>query len=296
MIFTQVKNIMKSLFSQRAEHEALVAYDFKLTDFKTSLMALCFSPLANWILLVWALLLHFNPYRYQFQLLGGLSGAISFIYSPHWQIGLSFGIICSYFLGAVNIPIAVALYLISQGEIHTIIAGSLIVGVFFGRSLRYLKLSVKLESQTKRTVLYFAFLQFVSLAAATIVSLWIYEYMNAAGYFSRTLFAYRFEFIVISLMVNYLMQFVVNVIWGHFYSRKTDDPSQLKTYYSTALVLRRLSLSRAVKDQLKQQAMNRHTELKDQLNDASTSYLPQNILQAAQKEKVFLELSQKTLS
>lgn len=291
MIFTQVKNVMKSLFSERAEHEALLAYDFKLADFKTALMKLCFSPLANWPLFVLILVLYFNPFRYQFQMLGGVAGAVSFIYAPHWQIGLSFGIICSYFLGLINIPIAVALYFISQGEVHTIIAGSMIVGVFAGRSLKYFKLAVKLDGETRMMAIYFNILQIVSLIAATFISLYIYEYMTVMGLFSRTLFAYRFEFISISLFVIYALQFILNAVWGHFYARKTFEPSKIQTHYSTAKILRRLSFSSTMKEELKQQVAKKEAELKAQLEDSSVAYLPKNILNIAKEEKASLDLA-----
>ncbi len=295
MIFTQIKNVMKSFFSERAEHEALLAYDFKLADFKTSLMRLCFSPLANWPLYVLIIILYFNPFRYQFQMLGGIAGAVSFIYAPHWQIGLSFGIICSYFLGLINIPIAVALYFISQGEVHTVIAGSMIVGIFAGRSLKYFKLAVKLESEIRKMAIYFNILQLVSLAVATFISLYIYEYMTAAGFFSRTLFANRFEFVVISLSIIYALQLMINAIWGHLYARKIFEPSKIQTYYSTSQILRRLSFSSAMKAELKQQVAVKESELKTQLADSSVAYLPKNILNAAKEEKTFLDLAQKYL-
>jgi len=295
MIFTQIKNVMKSLFSERAEHEALLAYDFKLTDFKTALMRLCFSPLANWPLFILILILYFNPFRYQFQILGGISGAISFIYAPHWQIGLSFGIICSYFLGRINIPIAVALYFISQGEVHTIIAGSMIVGIFAGRSLKYFKFAVKLESETRKLAIYFNILQLVSLTAATFISLYIYEYMTAMGLFSRTLFAYRFEFISISLLVIYAVQLVLNAIWGHFYARKSFEPSKIQTFYSTSQILHRFSFGSSMNEQLKQQVATKEAELKAQLEDSSVAYLPKNILNTAKEEHAFLNLAQKYL-
>lgn len=295
MIFTQVKNVMKSLFSERAEHEALLAYDFKLADFKTSLMRLCFSPLANWPLFILILALYLNPFRYQFQMLGGVAGAVSFIYAPHWQIGISFGIVCSYFLGLINIPIAVALYFISQGEVHTIIAGSMIVGVFAGRSLKYFKLAVKLEGETRKMAIYFNILQLISLVAATFISLYIYEYMTVMGLFSRTLFAYRFEFISIGLFVIYAVQLLVNAIWGHFYARKEFEPSKIQIHYSTAQILRRLSFGSSMKEQLKQQVAVKESELKAQLADTSISYLPKNILNTAKEEKAFLDLAQKYL-
>jgi hypothetical protein len=228
-------------------------------------------------------------------MLGGVAGAVSFIYAPHWQIGLSFGIICSYFLGLINIPIAVALYFISQGEIHTVIAGSMIVGIFAGRSLKYFKLAVKLEGQTKRMMIYFNILQIISLVVATFISLYLYQYMTVAGFFSRTLFAYRFEFIVISLTLVYAVQLMVNAVWGHFYVRQTFEPSKIQTCYSTAQILRRLSFGSTMKTELKQQAAAKEAELKVQLADSSVAYLPKNILNAAQDEKTYLDLAQKYL-
>jgi len=258
-------------------------------------MKLCFSPLANWTLFVFIAVLYFNPFRYQFQILGGVSGAISFIYAPHWQIGLSFGIICSYFLGLINIPIAVALYFISQGEVHTIIAGSMIVGIFAGRSLKYFKLAVKLDGETRKMAIYFNILQILSLIVATFIGLYIYEYMTALGLFSRTLFANRFEFISISLFVIYTVQLLLNAIWGHFYARKSFEPSKIQIHYSTAQILRRLSFGSSMKADLKQQVAAKGSELKAQLEDSSVAYLPKNILNTAKEEKAFLELAQKYL-
>lgn len=292
MIFIQIKNVMKSFFSERAEHEALLAFDFKLADFKTALIRLCFSPLANWPLFVLILIFYFNPFRYHFQILNRFAGASSFIYAPQWQIGLSFGMICSYFLGLINIPIAVALYLISQGEVHTIIAGSMIVGVFAGRCLKYFKLAVKLQSETRSMALYFNLLQALSLVAATAINLYLFEYMTVVGLFSRSLYAYRFEFIAMNLVVIYALQLLFNTLWGHFYARKSFEPSKIQIYYSTAQVLRRFFIGSVFKNELKNQVKIKKTELQIQLEDSSMAYLPKNILNAAQKEKSFLDLAQ----
>ena len=291
MIFTQIRNVIKTFYSERAEHEALLAFDFKLADFKTSLVRLCFSPLANWPLFILIFIFYFNPFRYQFQILSKFAWASSFIYAPQWQIGLSFGMICSYFLGLINIPIAVALYFISQGEIHTIIAGSMIVGVFAGRSLRYFKLMVKLKSETRKIAIYFNLLQVISLVVATMINLYLFEYMTIVGLFSRTLYAYRFEFIAMNLMVIYALQLVFNSLWGHFYARKCFEPSKIQIYYSTAQVLRHFFISSAFKDKLKDQVSIKKAELQIQLKDSSVAYLPKNILHAAEEEKSFLELA-----
>ena len=283
---------MKSFFSEQAEHEALLAFDFKLTDFKTTLIRLCFSPLANWPLFILIFIFYFNPFRYQFQILSGIAEASSYIYGPHWQIGLSLGIICSYFLGLINIPIAGALYLISQGEVHTIIAGAMIVGVFIGRSLKYFKLILKLRSETRNMAVYFNLLQLFSLAAATLINLYVYEYMTVVGLFSRTLYAFRFEFIAMNLVVIYALQLLFNMLWGHFYSRKSFEPSKIQIYYSTAQILSRFYTGSAFKNDLMNQIKIKNAQLKIQLEDSSVTYLPKNILNAAQEEKAFLDLAQ----
>ncbi len=295
MIFTQIKKVMKSFFAQRAEHEALLSYDFKLDDFKNSLIRLCFSPLANWPLVVIMIIFYFNPFRYQFQILSHVAGSLSFIYSPHWQIGISFGIFCSYFLGLINIPLAVALYLISQGEVHTVIAASMIVGVFMGRSLKYFKLTVKTKGETNKILIYFNILQILSLCVATAINLYIYQYLTVIGVFSQSLFSYRLEFVSLSLIDIYATQLTFNLIWGHFYSRKFNEPSDIQIHYSTAQILPKLSLGSKIQEDLKQQVATKEGELKTQLADPSTSYLPRTILQCAQEEKAFLDLAQKYL-
>lgn len=284
-----IKTVMKSLYSEKAEHEALLSYDFKLTDLKTSLMRLCFSPLANWTLFVWILILNYNPFRYQHQILGDIPGLLSFIYSPQWATGIAIGIIFSYFMGLIMLPIALVLYFVSQAEIHTILGSSIIAGVFLGRALKYLKLSIKLEGKIKFIFIWFALVQIASLVIAVFINLWIYQYMSVAGYFSRTLYAYRFEFIAISLAVIYMTQMTVNSIWGHFYSRKYEDPAILNIFYSTAMILRRLWIGKTESRRLKLQVETKHSEQKNHLNDPSTAYVPKNILQTAQIEKDYLD-------
>lgn len=275
----------------KTEHRALLSYDFKLTDLKAALMQLCFSPLANWPLFVLAMVLYFNPFRYQYQILSGAPSLLAFIYSPQWATGIAIGMICSYFIGIINIPIVLILYFVSQGEVHTILAASILTGVFLGRALKYLKLAIKLEGQTKSIVIWFALIQLVSLVVAVGINLWIYQAMSFAGYFSRTLFAYRFEFIVISLFVVYVTQLVLNSLWGHFYSRRAQEPSKINTFFSMAVILRRLGIGKVFAQQLKAQVTVKHAELSLQLQDTSATYLPKNILQIAQTEKQYLELA-----
>lgn len=289
MIFTQVKHVMKSLYSEKAEHEALLSYDFKLVDLRTALLRLCFSPLANWPLLVWILVLGLNPFRYQHQVLSQFPSLTTWIYSPQWGTGLAIGIIFSYFAGMITIPIVLVLYFVSQGEIHTVLATSILFGVFLGRALKYLKVSVKLEGKTRLIAIYFALTQILSLIAAIGLGLWIYQYMTVMNYFSKSVFAYRFEFIMTVLTIIYIAQLIVNAVWGHFYSRQQDEPSQVNIFYSTAKILRRLVMGRDLSEKLKQQAEAKYAEQSIQLKDASTVYLPKNILESAQEEKLYLE-------
>lgn len=296
MIFTEIKSVLLSFYSQKSENEALLAFDFKLIDFKSSLMRLCFSPLANWPLFAWAVILYLNPFRYQLQLLGGFSNILAFLYSPQWAMGLSIGMILSYFVGAINIPIALILYFISQGEIHTLLGASLLAGLFMGRVLKYFKLTVKLEGQVKKMGLYYSLMQLLALPIAIAININIYQYMTFAGYFSRTLFAYRFEFIVLSLLVYYAIQFLLNAVWGHFYARKSEDPSSLFVFYSTAKVLRRMAFGSSLAHEMKGQVTVRLNELSHQLEDVSAALVPQHILQVAKIEKHYLELAQKSLA
>ncbi len=293
MISTQISRAVKDnvllLFSKKAEHEALLSYDFKMLDFKTALMRLCFSPFSNWPLLVLIAVLFLNPFRYQHQIFADIPSLIQFVYSPNWAAGIAIGIICSYFLGLINIPLALVLYFISQGDMHVILGASIVVGIFLGQPLKYLKLTARLEGKIRTVILYFSIVQFISVVISTLIGLQIYQFMNYAGYFSRTVFGYRLEFIVILLITMYLVQLLLYAMWGHFYSRKQEEPSQLNAFYSTALILRRLSYGKNFLKSLKAQASIKHVELSRQLQDESVSYLPRNILQTAETEKTYLE-------
>lgn len=293
MISTQISRSIKynisMLFSKKAEHQALLSYDFKILDLKTALMRLCFSPIANWPLFVLVILLFLNPIRYQHQIFAHIPSLIQFMYSPNWAAGIAIGIICSYFLGIINIPLALVLYFISQGDMHIILGASIVVGIFLGQPLKYLKLTARLEGKIRTVVVYFSIMQFLSVIIATIIGLQIYQFMNFAGYFSQTVFGYRLEFLALFLLTMYMVQLLIYALWGHFYSRKSEEPTKLNTFYSTAFVLRRLSYSKSFSKALKAQALAKHTELSRQLEDSSISYLPRNILQTAEMEKTYLE-------
>ena len=295
MIFTQIldqlKMVIFSMYSKKSENEALVAYDFKLINFKSALMKLSFSPLANWPLFILALIFYYNPFRYQFQLLAGFSNIVAFLYSPQWAMGLAIGIIFSYFIGLINIPIAVVMYFVSQGEIHTILGFSILVGVFTGRILKYFKFLIKLEGRTKKIILYFNIIQILSLATGIFLNSYIYELMSAYGFFSRTLFAFRFEYLVISLFVFYACQFLVNSVWGHFYSRTTEDISKINIFYSTAQILQKTSISHKTRTVILQQARSQIHELALQLESEQATLIPKNILASAHKENNYLDLT-----
>lgn len=288
-VLQQVKYVMKLFSSEKAEHQALLSYDFKMSDFKTSLMRLCFSPLASWPIFVFALILFLNPLRYQHQIFTHIPSLIQFVYAPNWAAGLAIGIVCSYFLGLINIPIALVLYFISQGDMHVVLGASILVGVFFGRPLKYLKLTVNLEGKVKSVVIYYALLQILSVVVGAAIVAQVYQFMYYTGYFSQTVFGYRLEYCVLLLLIMFAVQLAVHSIWGHFYSRRPDEPSRVNTFYSTSQILKKLFYSKSFAEELRTQALAKHTELSLQLKDPSVSYLPRNILQIAEAEKSYLE-------
>ncbi len=290
MIFTQIKQTINKLGSQNAEHEALLSFDFNKLSLKEALMRLCFSPLANWILIVWMFILFFNPFRYEIQLLKGSAALLSFLYAPVWTTGLVIGIISSYFLRSYLITIAIILYFVSQSEIHTILGCSIIFGVFIGEILRRFKLGMSMKSQCRKIYLYYTGLQFIALCLSLFFTVNLYQFMDYSGMFSRTLFAYRFEFICLSVVIHFLLQFFINGVWGHFYSNLSFDPSEIQLRYSTAICFSQLNLNRRFKGQITELARTRLVEIDTQFSEAEfKARFPEKLKLVVAQEKSFLQ-------
>lgn len=290
MIFTQIKEVIKKWGSQQAEHEAIVSFDFKVLQKKEALMQLCFSPLANGVVLFFMILFYVNPFRYQLQLLSGATGLLSFLYTPQWTTGLIIGLVASYFFRLHWSLIVIVLYFVSQAEVNTLLASTIIMGIFFGEILRRLKLSMRMKTETKKIFLIYTGLQFLVLVLTVYLSLNLYQLMNNFGLFSRTIFAYRYEFISMSLIGYILLQLFINGIWGHFYSKLVEDSSVLKIYYSTGPLLNKMNLGSTLKKKILAIAQIKLDEIRGHLGDKDfQAQWPKSLLAATESEKYYLE-------
>lgn len=295
MIFTVIKDVLSSLTSRRCQDESILELDYKLSSYQQALMKLCFSPLANWLLFVWACLLFINPFRFQFQFLSQFPILLNYIYSPNWSLGLSIGILLAYFIGLHNLAIAVTLYFVSQAEIHVVIGLFIIAGIFLGQNLRFVKLIIKLEGGIRKTLLYYSGIHFIALVAAIYLNTQFYIYLDIKRYFSASVFSHRFEFLVLSLVLFYLIQFVFLSLWGHFYIRRPIEPSRLEISYSTVKIFKQLSVREKIQIQLEKTILEKINNLEAHLKDSASQYLPQDIRRKAEKELSYLNMAKEEL-
>lgn len=285
MIIEQLKKIIRKMSAARVQHEALVETDFKLVDEKSGLMQLCFSVFAQWPVAVMLFIIFVNPLRYQMSiqsLLGFDGRMMMWTFSENFLLGYVVFAILGSLIKIELLWLSIIAFLISNGEIHVLIAVGAATGVFFSTARRNLNLISALEGRIKGTWIFYAALQMVLVFIAAAVSYIIYLNLKNFGFFNATMYVNRYEFFSLAVLIHYSIQFLGLSVWGHFYARRKIDPSDWKISYSSGLILSRLSLSSSFKEQLKafiDDKMSQQSESK------STKGIPERLLKLAQTEQ-----------
>ena len=293
MVFNQLKLTLKSFSVLKNQHEALVTLDFDKTQRREALMRLCFSPLAAWPLLVVLLLLIVNPVRYHFsltQMLGMENPIVYTLFGMDWlyaSILTAAVFVLSFLTRKELVIIAFIGYFISQGDMHLLIGLSLLACTILARILTNLRWIRSLESYSKSIWLLTGFISFISWAAAVHLSFEFYNSLSRAGYFSQSMFANRLEFFILVVCMYYGFELIVLSVWGHFYTMKNPEPSDFSIKYSSSSLLNKLSLSRAFKDDLKDQVIVIKNNQRVYEN-ADLDLLPKRLVELHRKEESFL--------
>ena len=261
MVFEQLKLTLKSFSIIKNQHQALVTLDFDKNQRREALMRLCFSPLAAWPLLLVLLLFIVNPVRFHFSLtnwLGMENAFVQTLFGMDWLYAslLAGAVFAIAFLTRKEfVLIGIVGFFVSQGDMHLLIALSLLACIILARVLTNLRWIRSLESFSKSIWMVTGLLSFVSWALAVHLSFEFYNWLLKAGFFSQSMYANRLEFFILAVCLYYGLELIVLSVWGHFYSLKNPEPSNMTVRYSSSLVLKKLSLGQSFKDDLKDQVI-----------------------------------------
>lgn len=293
MVFRQLVLTLKTFSIIKNQHQALVTLDFDKDKRREALMRLCFSNLAAWPLILVLLLFIINPLRYHFSLtqkLGLDNVFVQTLFGTDWlyaSILITSVFVIAFLTRKELLLIGLVGFFVSQGDMHLLIALSLLACIILARVLINLRWIRFLESFTKSVWMVTGFLGFVSWALAVHLSFEFYNWLLKSGFFSQSMFANRLEFFIVIVCVYYGLDLLVMSVWGHFYNKKNADPSQFNVKYSSSLILKKLSLGQTFKDNLKDQITSIKNS-KPVYENADLDLLPTRLVKLHRKEESFL--------
>lgn len=292
LVWTQLKLVLKGCSIRTSQHESLVTLDFVKEEKRSALIRLCFSVFAAWPLFIAFLIFYINPFRYQFTLIRffGIENFLtqSLFELNYASVAMITGIffIVNFLLQFEFLFLGLLGFLVSQGDMHIVLALICVAVVFAGRILDHFRWVKFLESFTKIVWIIFTFFSFLAWALAVHFSFQIYNYLVMNQYFSASMYANRFECFVLIVALYYTIELMILAIWGHFYSMKLAV--KFVTYYSTAKILKKLSLSSTFKSQLKETVLKVQSE-KVRYEPQDLDLLPKRIKDLHQHEESLLQ-------
>lgn len=301
MVFEQLKLTLKSFSVLTNQHEALVTLDFDKSQQREALMRLCFSPMAAWPLLLVLLLLIINPLRYHFSLtamLGMENVVVQTLLGTDWLYAAIFSgivFVISYFTRKELLLVSFVGYLISQGDMHLFLGLSLLACIVLARVFINLRWVRSLESYSKNVWLITAGISFVTWASAVHFSFELYRSLLQGGFYAQSMYANRLETFILAVCLYYGLELVVLSVWGHFYTQKTPEPSQFAVKYSSSRILKKLSLSKTFKEDLKDQVIVTKNNQRVYKN-ADLDLLPKRLVEMHRKEESFLTTALSSLT
>jgi hypothetical protein len=293
IVFEQIKRTLKSFSIIKSQHEALVSFDFEKTGQREALMRICFSPLAAWPVLIALLVFWINPYRYQISMtstFGMENFLVQALFGTDWLYAgilaaLFFAI--SFFTRQELLLVSLVGYLLSQGDLHLFLALILLGCIVLARIFTNFRWVRFLESYTRTIWMMACCLSLMAWAIAMHVSLEAYKTLFHAGYFSQSMHANRLEAFILAAGLYYGLELFILAAWGHFFMRKQREPSEFLVKYSSARVLRKLSLSRAFKTALKEK-IETISKTKPHYQKTDLDLLPKRLVDLHRKEDSFL--------
>lgn len=301
MVFEQLKLTLKSFSVLKNQHEALVTLDFDKSQRREALMRLCFSPMAAWLLVVVLLLFIISPLRYHFSLtamLGLENVVVQTLLGTDWlYAAILSGVVfvISYFTRKELLLIGIVGFLISQGDMHLFLGLLLLACIVLARVLLNVRWIRFLESYSKGAWFVTCGISFITWALAVHFSFEIYRTLLQGGFFAQSMYANRMEMFILAVCLYYGLELTVLSVWGHFYTQKNPEPSEFAIKYSSARILKKLSLSKSFKEDLKDQVIVTKNNQRVYEN-ADLDLLPKRLVELHRKEETFLTTALSSLT
>jgi hypothetical protein len=298
MIAKTLMQVLKRCSAEHVRDEALVALDFGLGMLRQNLMLLSFSVLSRcWVFLVLGLLA-VNPWRYDFsihQFWSPESGLVTVLFDEKMFLPFVVGALLGTIVPLHSLGVIIIFYLMGQGAFHVVFGLALLAGLFFAESRRFLRRGMKLAAEIRRIHLWFSGMLFLAFLFGSGLCFYFYGAAKNLGLFQATMYVNRYEFLILALIVFYLVQMLVLLVWGHFYSRRSQDPSLWQVKFSSGPHLRSFFLSKAFKQDLHRVVLEKIKE-KDRHNTNEVKGLPRKLIDQHLEEKTFLQAAQSHLS
>lgn len=301
MVFEQLKLTLKSFSILKNQHQALVTLDFDRNHHREALMRLCFSPLAAWPLLLVLLFFIINPLRYHFSLSQRLvmdNIFVQTLFGMDWLYAAILTVMMfaiSYVTRKEFTLIAIVGFLISQGDMHLLLGLILLASIVLARIFLNLRWVRSLESYSKGTWLVTGLLSFVAWALAVHLSFELHNRLLHDGFFSQSMYANRLEVFILAVCMYYGLELVILSVWGHFYTKKNPEPSNFAIKYSTSIILKKLTLGNAFKEDLRDQVIVLKNNQRVYAN-ADLDLLPKRLVDLHRKEESFLTTALSSLT
>lgn len=275
-ILFALKEVFLSYTPSRSFIEAMIKYDFKVGDAKTSEMQLCFSNLATWPLIFILLFIQLDPFKISLSLVKLLSfesSVVLFLLDGH-QFNMLILFFIFYFIEWIirkeYILIALVFYFLQRSELHIHLATVAVLAVYLSRICYLWWLSVDSESETKKIWKTVSALQLWAWIFVSFTTISALDYIQTNFLFNEASELNRVNFLCLAILLYHVFSHLFLSLWGHFYFQKNYEPANLPTYYSTTNWILRFNMSYYLQSLLKSkiaQELEKHIKNVEQLQE-----------------------------
>lgn len=286
----------------RSIEEGLVKFDFQMEKPDQSLMQICFSPMASWLSVLLILVALFSPFRYEFTLvkfLGFDHQIIFFLMQSSFRaecITFIVFFVLSRLVRFDFIALFLLAWLLSNGDIHIVLAQAGLLGILFSQVRWQLGWFGQTHGAVKKVIHWVVLLQFVGFFIFIFLSWWMLANVRASGIFDQSMRAYRLEYLLVAYLVYQALTLAILSVWGHFFVRVKPDPSVWNLKYSVVLLIPRFFLSSSFQKIFEAKVNELSNERKKQESTLSPDdpvykIIPHKLREMQKQETEFLALA-----
>lgn len=251
-----IREVILLLSPANALIESMMRYDFKIGDQLQTSMQMCFSYFASWPLLLTAVLIVFDPFKYSWPLTHLLSEQNSFLLlllDGHGTTMLGFFFaffVIEWLIRSEQVLVVVILYFLNRGELHVHLALVSALGIYLSRICYQWWAVYDLTGRSRFIWNRINQIQLVSWIAILGVSMFALDNMSANHLFETEGLLTRLNFIMLMLVMFFAVTQLLLIVWGHFYFNRPLEPSALPVSFSTARWVLRFKLTAHLREDL----------------------------------------------